>query len=219
MDKEQAELYVNSVNETKTDPQTIFLAMNLVFFAVAVALHHTLIFGIIVGCFAVTSILILIISSKKSSYFKTTVLIAMQLFLTCVSLNFIVFAIYQFTDKFVLWEYLVSVGIQIIVSLLSLIFFKIHSEKYKGSEDVKTKIIETVSGSVASLTSALALVLCRIFSPSFSAVLSSIAIFVNIASCLFGVCVVGVLYRAYLMKKYNITKYTKINKQPTQIEQ
>lgn len=215
MNKEQAELYVNSVNEPKIDPQSFFLAMNLVFFAISLAFRHVLVFGIIIGCFAVICIVVLIISKKKSSFFRTNYLLAIQFLMTCFSLNCIVYSIYQFTDKFVLWEYLLSISIQIVVSLFSLVFFKIHSEKTKCN-NVKGNVKETVFGSIASLSGALSILLCRIFSPSFSVILSSIAIMLNILSCLFGICVTGVSYRAYLIKKYNIYNKSEIDNQPTQ---
>lgn len=215
MDKEQAELYVNSVIESKVDPLSFFLAMNLVCFAVAVAFHHTIIFGIIAGCFALVSILLMVLNTRKASYFKVTLLTALQFAMTSVALNCLVFALYQFVDKFVLWEYLVSIGIQIVVFLLSPIVFIVNAKKAKRSPAGNSRITVagTVSGAVGGAGAAAGLSICRLMSPSFSAIIAGFSILLDIMACLLLFCVAGVLYRAYLIKKFNISRSSEANKQ------
>lgn len=207
MNKEQAEIYViHSTDSSKTTSrkfQNEFLLINLICSGIAVALHHELIFVTIISIVAISNIIFTFLFAKREAVcIKVAILMIIQLIVFWIVLNCIVFGIYKVTDRLVLWEFIASVAIQLIAFGISFVFIIKHAKKFMATKGI-TKI-ELTAGIVAGLSFSLALIFCRILSPSLNTFVTIMAILINLMSCLVTVGIAGAFYRVYLIKKYNL---------------
>ena len=207
MDKEQAGIYVfKSLNIEKTASkgfQYKLLIINLIFIGISALLYRGLVFIIIVSITASLDILFTIAFAKrKLQLFKATLLLIIQKMVFCVAANLIVFGMYMLVQKFVLWEYIVSIAIQLFAFAINFILEKKYAKGFKYSDDILKA--EGKAGSVAGFSSALGLILCRIFSPSLSVTVMLLASLLNLMVCLMSFAVMMSIHKAYLIKKYNL---------------
>ncbi len=205
MNREQAEGYVEyGINYMDFSKKICYRLLPLILFVltIAIALHRELIFMAIVVIIALLSIVFSIVFLIKYSIFNGFMSVGLQLLFTNIALNLIVFGINKLTKSFILWEYIVSIVIQVIAFGVSWFLIKRRSEKFKLEENyTKTEI---VAGTMAGFSCALALILCRIFAPPLTTVVSIIVILINFIVCLINVGIIMAFYRAYLIKKFNL---------------
>lgn len=211
MNKEQAEIYVTkSLDLAKTTSkrhQYELLLVNFVFLGIAIVLYHELTFVIIISFVAcLEAFFTIVFAKKRPHYFKVTILIAIQIIVLSIALNGIIWGMYQLANSFVLWEYLLSIAIQVMAWVISIFFEKKRAERFKPQKYISKAGV--VASATAGLTYALTLFLCRIFSPSLSTLLSIamplIALLLNMLVCLMGTGVTAAIYRACLIKKFQL---------------
>lgn len=215
MNKEQAEICIKITEDAlKTTSKGIhykFLPINLICLVIAIALYHELIFAImILAIVGLNIIFVVVLAKKKPFVINAIILLSIQMIVFCIALNCLIFGLYKLVDLFILWEFLLSIVIQIMALGISVILVKKHADNYKEKE--KFSKVEVITGVAGGLGYTLALILCRIFTPSLSIVILILTLLMNLLVYLFNFAIVAAIYRIYLIKKYNLNAELKADR-------
>lgn len=209
MNKESAEIYVkkslNTVKIISRAYQYRFLLLNFFVFGIAFIVYPKKAFLIAMLCiYFINAFSAILLAKKAPCLLSGTVLTIIQLLVFCVALNSIVFAMYQSAQVFVLWEFIVSVMIQLLSIAVSFILIKRHAKKFHENERYSYTKTEAVAGTASGISYILVLTFCHVVSPSLSTFVTPVAILINILACLMSFATSSAIFRAYLIKKYNI---------------
>ena len=215
MDKETAEIYVlygiKSTNFTKKMCLT-FLPLNIVLSGISIILLDckytvVIVFTILILGNIVTSIIFVI---KWSAFFLLFAQSTQFTFLIII-LNFIYYGLQKISLLFVWYEFLISLIIQVIAFVVSILLV---INQAKNQKKVKKKSTKIMAGSAAVLSFSIGRIICRFFltNATFSIVSTILSILLNIMICLLSYAIVCGYYRAYLMKKFDLKINLRVEK-------
>lgn len=206
MNRELAESYVrygiNSTIFTKKNC-TAFLPFNILFLLISVALFQQLYFNIVVVLIIIVAIITSMLFRMKWSAFMGLLSQATQFVIFVISIDCIYFGMYHLANMFVWLEFIISMIVQIVAFVVN--FFLAVSSAKRHVVDKKPRV-NAVAGAVAGLTYAGALIFCKIFltEATLSIAMTILSFLMNIMVCLLSYVVSMAMYRAYLIKKYNL---------------
>jgi len=204
MNKEQAEVYASleSLLIVTKGFQYKFLLVNLAILAISLALYQGLIFIASISLLTLFYLILTFLLVRRAHIINRLILLIIQLIILCFTLNFLLFGLYQFNDMFILWEFLLSIVIQVFSFLVSFLIIKKIFEKAKEKEaNTKTQVW---AGVVAGFFYSLILILLRILAPTVQTGILAAAIIINVIVCLFSLSIVAGIYRVYVTKKFNL---------------
>ena len=210
MNRELAESYVlygiNSTNFTKKT-LTHFLLINIILFAfsaVTVAFSREISFVILVIVSIILNIVITCYCHSKWSAVTYLITQATQILFFIIAINYIYFGYCKTSGFFVWYEYAVSIVTQFAAFALS-VPITVHLAK---KHNIEKKPLEYVKkSSIHLLIIPLSSILYKIFltDAPFSVVLTILCILLNLVALLSSSHITATYYRAYLIKKFNLT--------------
>lgn len=206
MNRELAESYVQyGINATVFTKKkcTAFLPFNILFLGIATILFRKIYFLIIITIIIIIATITSIVFKRKWSAFFGFLSQATQLLIFAITLDCIYFAISHALEKFVWYEFLISIIIQVVAFPINL---SLVVSSAKRHDIHKKPVINKSAGLVAGLSCILTLIVLKVFLTeiSMSFIFIIMSFLINIFIILLSYAIVMAYYRAYLIKKFHL---------------
>ena len=205
MDKTQAETFVRNSAGATSRRKWFIAAVSLcgLFLIPCFAIYHGTIYTVIAVIMLLSAIVIGAIGgSKKISEFVFSVLAASIFLIICTILNLIIYGISIIIDCFVWWIYMILIFFEIVAFIGTLFTNKylVKSVLNKKGDGFRVSI----AVSAGMLGHAIGSILMHFFHPSDNTLGFIFVSLICICVCLFEIPVTLIMYRAYLIKKFDI---------------
>lgn len=185
-----------------------FVIIFIVLGAVAILLYNKIPMICVASACIALDVVVSLICYLKWSVTSLLVLQAAHLLVFAVITDAIYFAMYQAAGLFVLQDFIVAMSLQVAFILPISAFTVLHAAMFKETfKEKKSSSLYKICGVVGGTAYAVTSVLCKIFLTDVSAsvVLSILSVLMNILVYLLIVVIVNVIYRIYLLKKFNLS--------------
>lgn len=206
MDKVQAEQYIHNSMITMAT-RKLFLSMFLIcaiIAAICFSIYHEIIYTVFTAISLCSAVVICIVATRKrfrKEYYKAALMTCVTL-IFCILLNLAMYGTFQYISTFVWWAYMILIISEILALFAWSLVNKFIVKKYANKRS--RAVNASLAGSFGIGGSGLASTLTYIFHPSHDTLGFVLVSCICIMVCLFEGVIACQIFRAYLIKKYDV---------------
>ena len=206
MEKEQAEKYIN-YSKIKISQRKWFLLAILVcgFFSVpCLAIYHGIAYTVITVIMLVSAVVICIVGGSKKfrNEYMFSVFSATVVLILCTLFNLLMYGILMYINNLVWWAYLILIIFELVALVGTLL---IYIQIAKRGANTKRQVFKIgTAASSAMMGHGLASIMMYVYHPSDNIWGFVLAALICFCVCLLEVGASAQIYRAYLIKKFDV---------------
>lgn len=206
MEREQAETYVkNTMISMPQGKWFILAALLCVVFAIpCLAIYHDIIYIVITAIMIFSAVIICIVggSKKYRNEYIFSVLGTTVILILCTLFNLLMYGISMYISNFVWWAYMILIFFELVALIGSLFINKLIVKKVSNNKGNAYRVSIALSAGIFG--HGLASVLMYIFRPSENIIGFVLVSLICICVCLFILVATSQIYRASLIRKFDI---------------